>query len=77
MTSAITSTEIAAAITDAVQRASGPNASISKQEALLQIAPDQLEAVLHAGFGDTNHDVLTSGLGASPVSYTHLRAHET
>ena len=66
MTSAETRTEIAAAITDAVQRASGSNASISKEEALLQIAPHQLQAVLHEGFGGTNHDVLTSGLGASP-----------
>ena len=66
MTSAETQTEIAAAISDAVQRASGPKPSISKEEALLQIAPHQLQAVLHEGFGDTNHDVLTSGLGASP-----------
>ena len=66
MTSANTPTEIAAAITDAVEQASGPNASISKEEALLQIAPHQLEAVLHEGFGNTDHDVLTNGLGVSP-----------
>ena len=66
MSSAETQTEIAAAISDAVQRASGPKPSISKEEALLQIAPHQLQAVLHEGFGGTNHDVLTSGLGASP-----------
>ena len=66
MNSAKSSVEIAAAINDAVEQASGPDASISKKEAVLQISPHQLEAVLHAGFENTTRDVLTSGLGASP-----------
>ena len=66
MNSAESSVEIAAAINDAVEQASGPDALISKKEAVLQISPHQLEAVLHAGFENTTRDVLTSGLGASP-----------
>jgi len=66
MTAADTPAEVAAAIADAVQRASGPNASITKKEALLQIDPQQLDAVLHTGFGHSSRDVLTSGLGVSP-----------
>ena len=66
MKSGESSAEIAAAINDAVERASGSDASISKEEALLRISPHQLEVVLHTGFENTERDVLTSGLGGSP-----------
>ena len=66
MSSAESATEITAAINNAVEQASGPDPSISKEEALLQISPHQLEVVLHTGFENAERDVLTSGLGVSP-----------
>ena len=44
--------DAATAIRQAVASASGPNATISHDEALMRISTDQLERVLHDSFED-------------------------
>ena len=60
------SSDAATAIRQAVALATGPNATISHDDALMRISTDQLERVLHDSFEGPNQHVLTTGLGASP-----------
>lgn len=66
MTSAKSSQDAAAAITEAVHLASGDEPKISKEEALRRITPTLLESVLHAEFENDASDIIATGLGASP-----------
>nr|MCS5674771.1 PEP-utilizing enzyme [Acidimicrobiales bacterium] len=60
------SDDAASAIRQAVALASGTNATISHDDALMRISTRQLEQVLHDSFQGPTQDVLTTGLGASP-----------
>ena len=60
------SDDAASAIRQAVALASGTNATISHDDALMRISTRQLEQVLHDSFEGPTQDVLTTGLGASP-----------
>ena len=66
MTSAKSSQDAAAAITEAVHLASGDEPKISKEEALRRITPTLLESVLHTEFENDASDIIATGLGASP-----------
>ena len=66
MTSAKSSQDAAAAITEAVHLASGDEPKISKEEALRRITPTLLESVLHKEFENDASDIIATGLGASP-----------
>ena len=60
------SSDSAVAISQAVALATGADATISRDDALLRVSTEQLEQVLHTNFEGPAHHVLTTGLGASP-----------
>jgi pyruvate,orthophosphate dikinase len=55
-----------AALTMAVEMVSEPRIRLTRAEAVSRITEDHLDSVLHPQFKGTGHDVLTTGLGASP-----------
>lgn len=60
------SSDSAVAISQAVALATGADATISRDDALLRVSTEQLEQVLHTNFEGPAHHVLTTALGASP-----------
>ncbi len=66
MNSPESSIDAANAIRESVALATGPNATISQDDALMRVSTDQLERLLHDSFEGPAKDVLTTGLGASP-----------